>query len=246
VHIAEGLLAWQLGNTAEALAIMREAPAGILRTGAEPFAAVVLLDLAELSAELGDVALAVYAAGELAKIADHIDRDLYRAMAAMGSAWSGFGRRQIERGRCSPLCARSRSCRIPVAEHFGRAALDLLARSLIGTDPAAAINALEEAATAFDACGAVWRRDRAAHRLRTLGARVEERPPQSAVPSLSLDASGRSRGSRSRAKRRARSQNSCFISERTVETHLASAYGKLGVRSKLDLVRRASEFSLNR
>jgi DNA-binding CsgD family transcriptional regulator len=37
-----------------------------------------------------------------------------------------------------------------------------------------------------------------------------------------------------------------FISERTVETHLASAYGKLGVRSKLDLVRRASEFLLNR
>jgi DNA-binding CsgD family transcriptional regulator len=35
------------------------------------------------------------------------------------------------------------------------------------------------------------------------------------------------------------------ISERTVETHLANIYIKLGIRSKLDLVRRASEFLLN-
>jgi len=35
-----------------------------------------------------------------------------------------------------------------------------------------------------------------------------------------------------------------FISERTAETHLANAYGKLGVSSRLDLVRRAAEFDL--
>jgi len=34
------------------------------------------------------------------------------------------------------------------------------------------------------------------------------------------------------------------LSERTVETHLASVYGKLGVKSKTDLVRRAAEFGL--
>jgi pimeloyl-ACP methyl ester carboxylesterase/DNA-binding CsgD family transcriptional regulator len=33
-----------------------------------------------------------------------------------------------------------------------------------------------------------------------------------------------------------------FISERTVESHLGSAYMKLGVRSRLELVRRAAEF----
>jgi DNA-binding CsgD family transcriptional regulator len=35
-----------------------------------------------------------------------------------------------------------------------------------------------------------------------------------------------------------------FIGERTVETHLANAYTKLGVASKLDLVRRASELGI--
>jgi len=35
-----------------------------------------------------------------------------------------------------------------------------------------------------------------------------------------------------------------FVSERTAETHLANAYGKLGVHSRLDLVRRAAEFGL--
>jgi DNA-binding NarL/FixJ family response regulator len=34
------------------------------------------------------------------------------------------------------------------------------------------------------------------------------------------------------------------ISERTVETHIENAYAKIGVRSRLELVRRASELNL--
>ena len=35
-----------------------------------------------------------------------------------------------------------------------------------------------------------------------------------------------------------------FVSRRTVETHLASIYGKLGVASKTELVQRAGEFRI--
>jgi DNA-binding CsgD family transcriptional regulator len=35
-----------------------------------------------------------------------------------------------------------------------------------------------------------------------------------------------------------------FVGERTVESHLASIYAKLGVSSKVELVRRAAELGL--
>jgi DNA-binding NarL/FixJ family response regulator len=35
-----------------------------------------------------------------------------------------------------------------------------------------------------------------------------------------------------------------FLSERTIESHLAHAYAKLGVHSKLELTRRAAELGL--
>jgi len=96
----------------------------------------------------------------------------------------------------------------------------------------------------FDACGAVVRRERALATLATLGTKgrrtraallgpgaLSAREREVAV----LAAQGCS--AREIAER-------LFIGERTVETHLANAYAKLGVTSKVDLVRRAGELGL--
>ena len=48
----------------------------------------------------------------------------------------------------------------------------------------------------------------------------------------------------SRGETAAQIAEKLVISERTVESHLASVYAKLGVRSKVELIRRAAEFGL--
>jgi DNA-binding CsgD family transcriptional regulator len=125
---------------------------------------------------------------------------------------------------------------------FQARALDLYGRSLADANR---VNALQQAALAFDACGALWRRDRTRQRLRGLGARGR-RAVESTLGSTSLSRRER-QVARLAAEGRSASEiaKRLFISKRTVESHLAHVYAKLGVRSRLDLVRRASELALN-
>jgi DNA-binding CsgD family transcriptional regulator len=125
---------------------------------------------------------------------------------------------------------------------FQARALDLYGRTLAD---AARVNALQQAALALDACGAFWRRDRMHQRLRGLGARGR-RAVEAALGSTSLSRRER-QVARLAAQGRSASEiaEQLFISRRTVESHLAHVYAKLGMRSRLDLVRRASELALN-
>lgn len=104
-------------------------------------------------------------------------------------------------------------------------------------DEAAAAAAFEQAAGLFDACGALTRRDAALRELRKTGRRVPARPRRSAdspLPGLTdrqaeiamLVARGHT--NREIAQRLA-------LSQRTVETHLASIRARLGVSSRAAL-----------
>jgi DNA-binding CsgD family transcriptional regulator len=230
---AERLLAWQEGMPSDALAGLRDGVERTLSTGAEPFAAIALVDLAELAAEQGEAEFSEEATRQLEEIAGRIDRDLYRGLAALAAGWSGDAGAAE---RSVKLLSRT-ACRA-----FQARALDAYGRSLTDADR---VDALQRAALVFDACGALWRRDRTHQQLRNLGASGWKAVAAAHGPA-SLSRRER-QVARLAAEGRTASEiaEQLFISKRTVESHLAHVYAKLGMRSRLDLWRRASELALN-
>ena len=105
--------------------------------------------------------------------------------------------------------------------------------------------ALERAAAILEQCGSTWRRDRCLEALRRLGS-AGRRAAAAALGPGSL-----TRREREVARLAATGMSakeiaqSLFVGKRTVESHLASVYAKLGVDSKLQLVRRAAELGLS-
>jgi ATP/maltotriose-dependent transcriptional regulator MalT len=217
--------------------MLKRCAADVISTGARTFAALVLTDLAEVAAESGDMRAATEAATELASIARGIDRVLYHGLAALASASRGDG---TAAHRAEELLSNT-GCKA-----FHARALDLLGRSLLGTDRMAAVDTLQRAAIEFDACGAAWRGDRVRGTLRGVGARGRRSATAGSGPS----ALTRREWQVARLAAHGRSARDIgaelFISERTVETHLANIYVKLGVGSKTELISRASELALDR
>jgi DNA-binding CsgD family transcriptional regulator len=234
-HVA-AVLAWQDGRISDALAGLRTTATRVLTTGAEPFAALVFVDLAELAAACGEADAAQDATEALGAIAQHVDRDLYDALAGMGSACCGDA---DAAGHAVDLLSGT-GCRA-----FHARALDLLGRCLLDADRAEAVETLRRSAAAFESCGATWRRDQVQELLRGLGRRGR-RAATAGLGLSSLTPRERQVARLAAEGRTAREIGEhLFIGERTVETHLANVYAKLGVRSKVELARRASELTLN-
>ena len=156
---AEALLDWYEGHPSDALAGLSGVADGCIAAGAAAFAGLVLVDLAEVAAELGDTEAAVRAARRLYAISQEIDRDLYYALAAMAEGWS-----LLADGSMPSAEAAHRAVELLSASGcrgIRARALEQLARALLATDVVSARAAVEEATTLFRECGAVWRLDRA-------------------------------------------------------------------------------------
>jgi len=236
------LVAWREHKRTESLDALRQACDHMVEAEALPWAAFALLDLAEMSGEAGRPDLAEAAANRLEEITGRIDCGHYRGLAHLGAAWAAMAS-----GRPKAATEPAGQAADALAATEWRAlqgrAHDALGRALAGVDRPAARRALERAAALFDGCGARWRRDRSVEALGRLG--EAGRRAAAAVGPCSLTCREREVAALAAQGQTAPEiARALFIGERTVESHLARIYVKLGVASKHELLRRAAELGL--
>ncbi|MEX0790273.1 MAG: AAA family ATPase, partial [Actinomycetota bacterium] len=140
----------------EAGAILDPAVKSMIDMQARPWVAPMVLDRAEIASLTGRRRDAVRAAGELDRIAEEINRQVYRGLAQLGRAWALLGSDDPGAAVCAESAVRLLSdtgCQAFVAR-----AHDVLGRSLVTSDRERAVTALEKAASLFEECGASTRR----------------------------------------------------------------------------------------
>jgi DNA-binding CsgD family transcriptional regulator len=244
VDWAGASLVWHTRGAAECVAPLRAAASQLLEIGSRPNAACVLFDLAEAAAEAGDAVAAAEAAADLSAVAEFIRLPGYWGMAAAGSAWSALADGERERAVAAARRAVELTSRTGWRAHTARCHY-VLGRSLPTDGRAETVASFERAAAILEECGGTWRRDQCLEALRRLGT-AGRRAAAAALGPGSL-----TRREREVARLAATGMSakeiaeSLFVGKRTVETHLASVYAKLGVDSKLQLVRRATELGLS-
>ena len=236
---AEAVLAWREAGPGAAAPTLREAVARLMAMDAWSLAIPPLVDLAEVGGRLGRPEAA--ATDGLAAVAERSDLDCHRALLALASAWAAFA------GGDRPAAAADAARAVELLSaldwplYLGRA------RALLGLttdDRDQAVEALRSAAEVFDATGALVRRAEALDALGRLGS-AGKRAAAAASGPASLTSREREVAALAAAGLSAREIGErLFIGERTVESHLARAYAKLGVRSKVELARRGPELGL--
>jgi DNA-binding NarL/FixJ family response regulator len=240
---AVAILAWREGDLAKAESKLSAACEGFHRMRGDAMAAFALFDRAELAAERRDADHAAAAATELAAIAARADLEPYSALACAARAWSLL--RSDDRTAALDL-ARCAASGLFAADYRPRLARTqyLMGRLLDPIDRNQAIENLDDAISFHSRSGAVWRNDNALNMLRRLG--------HAGRRAVAATAGAKSLTRREREVLRLAANGQAireiarrlFITERTVETHLANSYAKLGMRSKRDLIRAADELGV--
>lgn len=240
---AEAVLLSCEGKLSEAVEVLSEAVRRVADMRALPSASLLLYELAETAGVAGEGARAGEAACQLEEAAEIIGRPLYRGLAAAAKGWAeladGDEKSAAESARDAVSLLAPGGTRALLARSY-----DLLGRALVTAERVEAVEAFGNAVSLFAECGATRRRERAVQAMRELGS-SGRRAAASVRGAGSLTHRERevvqmaAQGHTSRGIAEA-----LFIGQRTVETHLSNAYAKLGVDSRAQLIRRASELGL--
>ena len=233
-----GILEFQGGESSKAIDTLGRAAERLRDSGAVACEGLVLVDLAEAIAEAGRPG-SEEVARRLGHIASRVDGPLHPLLAVIGRA--------LATPRNATVAQLEEALRSPVAyvyQMYRGLGLVVLGRARRDMDREAAVAHLGEAAAIFDRCGAVWRRDRVVADLEALGSRGR----RAAAAVRGEEALTRREREVARLAVRGYTAREIaeelYISVRTVESHLARIYPKLGVASKAELVRNADRIEL--
>jgi DNA-binding CsgD family transcriptional regulator len=161
-------------------------------------------------------------------------------MAATARAWAALTAGRPSAAADAAESAAETLSGLPYPALLARADLVLgLARE--GRDPELSVARLSRAAERYDQLGATWRRDRALARLKRLG-RSGRRAAEATLGARAIT-SRELEVARLAARRLSAAEIAAqlCISRRTVETHLASVYAKVGINSRGELADRLAE-----
>jgi len=245
---AQAMVDWRAGDVTRALRALLGVSHRLVPMRVLTAAVFVLVDLAQAAAEAKDTDVGRQAADALAQVARDPSGAFYQGITTVGLAWASFASCQSE---TAVNQAREALLRLPKQQlsaqrliYWTARTQEVLGHSLRESDPASALLALEAAGQGFAACAARWRQRRVINAMRHLGGAGQRLAARVAGPD-SL-----TRREREVARLAARGHTAreiaerLTITERTVEGHLGAVYAKLGVSSKLELVRREKEFTL--
>jgi DNA-binding CsgD family transcriptional regulator len=235
---AKAAVARAEGQLTTATAALHRAVEGYSAMNALALVQFALADLAEVTAIAGDWGAAASAAQ---RAEDNARRaPLHQTLYLQANAWAliGLGRREA-----------ATQAALRAVEGFSFRGYVLLAararvtyaHAIQRCDRRAAQDALREAAVAFKACGAIVRHQQAQSLLRQLGPEepyaAQARYDLRSLTTRERQVAGLAAGGYTASQIATR----LHIGVRTVETHLARSYRKLGVSCKQQLVHRAAE-----
>jgi DNA-binding NarL/FixJ family response regulator len=242
---ASGVVNRRVAGPAAAVPALQRAAAALGDMGAVVHATFVLVDLAEAAAELGDIQIAAAAAERATAMAEALRCAPYTGLADLASAWAAWARGDVaatvELADGAVVSLEAAGWRLLHAR-----AMALGARASLEVDPRLAAARLAAAAEALRSCSARDRSEAVLADLRALG--QDGRRSATRIGGRELLTARERDIVRLTVEGRTARQvgEELVISRRTVENHLASAYAKLAVGSKLELVRRAGELGLGR